>query len=299
MGKAGCGSAVIQRRKPSCRPWALARYCSTSDRYCRPRWVFCSSTQCPSAAAAAMCRRATTSCPWPMDTPRHLILRRLASSSMSLVGSAPAAQPPHTACERERERFAAAVHACRTRRAERGPPQRRRSCMQVPTAGAAAAGVVHGENAHPGTAGRPRGTPARCPPTRAPCWPAPSPQTGVPALPPRSPRPPPARDPPGRRAPGRGAGSARAAAPRARPARARAPPRAPPDRTTPATWRPPAPRSRGGRRKRRGGGSPAPGRCATPPRAASPWAFCARRGRRARRPSSGMRPPRRRRPRPR
>mmetsp|Transcript_14092 Transcript_14092/g.33795 ORF Transcript_14092/g.33795 Transcript_14092/m.33795 type:complete len:203 (+) Transcript_14092:805-1413(+) len=33
--------------------------------------------------------RAMISCPWPMETPRILIFLRLASSSMSLVGSAP------------------------------------------------------------------------------------------------------------------------------------------------------------------------------------------------------------------
>lgn len=51
--------------------------------------MFCSSTQCPSAAAAAMYLRAATSWPCPMDTPRHLSFFFLASSSISLVGSEP------------------------------------------------------------------------------------------------------------------------------------------------------------------------------------------------------------------
>lgn len=54
-----------------------------------PRCAFCSSTQQPSAAAVAMWRRAMTSWPCPMDTPKVRIFLRLARSSISLVGSAP------------------------------------------------------------------------------------------------------------------------------------------------------------------------------------------------------------------
>lgn len=50
-------------------PPSLLQQLLTSVRYPSPRCAFCSSTQQPSAAAAAMWPRAMTSWPCPMDTP--------------------------------------------------------------------------------------------------------------------------------------------------------------------------------------------------------------------------------------
>lgn len=61
----------------------------TSLRYASPRWVFCKSNHWPSDVAADKYFRAITSCPWPIETPRVLILFLLARSSICFVGSAP------------------------------------------------------------------------------------------------------------------------------------------------------------------------------------------------------------------
>ena len=89
MGNCGCGSAVIHSRKSSCRFSAFNKYVSISAMYAKPRCVFCSKTHCPVCVAVDMSLRAMISWPCPIDTPSVAIFLRLASSSMSFVGSAP------------------------------------------------------------------------------------------------------------------------------------------------------------------------------------------------------------------
>mmetsp|Transcript_76104 Transcript_76104/g.204220 ORF Transcript_76104/g.204220 Transcript_76104/m.204220 type:complete len:282 (+) Transcript_76104:1560-2405(+) len=91
MGNCGCGSDVIHTRNSGSMTSAslAARRCSSSMRNLMPRWQFCSSTQQPVATPWSQKRRATTSCPWPMDTDWTSFFFFLARPRIRSVGSDP------------------------------------------------------------------------------------------------------------------------------------------------------------------------------------------------------------------
>mmetsp|Transcript_31428 Transcript_31428/g.79731 ORF Transcript_31428/g.79731 Transcript_31428/m.79731 type:complete len:273 (+) Transcript_31428:168-986(+) len=89
MGMPGCGSAVTHTLNSEWTSSSLTMFCSSSIRYLRPRCVFWRSTQPPDATEVVMYRRATISCPCPIDTESTSFFLFFASCVTISVGSDP------------------------------------------------------------------------------------------------------------------------------------------------------------------------------------------------------------------